>query len=754
MIFLGVLTSASATASVTPIVAMDLEKAFQVAGQHAKVMTSNCVVSDELLDYKRKLEIKTTDLLWKDRESAGYQTELKKWRKECKALGVDLSASKEYSEQLLKKLTTAQTLIAQQAASLKSVEAAIDLTEKLKKSEASLTSTGRKLRHSEAEVKILRDKPPPPSQEELKRLTSNLKKCKVSENNFKTELTNIQKQLEISQQRNKNLELEVEESRKAVETSISQELLRTSLMTENNITIMEKEKAIIDLKEEMINLEITALTSREENLNLVGRLEKLTIDHANLQNEKDSSIRRLENELDHLREILKDLEYTAKDREEIYCAMTEETVTLRSSLTVATANLANFSALAIDTKESTIADKADIKNLKNNILRLRNQNQELKLQIYQIKDTPHMKERELINLHHLAASAMKERQEIQDLIGIERKLRRAAESAVNSLHSEMSFLQRQSDQMAELRMTWTDQKLILKTEIAALHQSNNLLRKRIMLKSSDRIPLTSHVNAVENSNENGNDMSRSIIASEMESIHIPIVSHDSNSSNSNNSNNNSNGYSNSNSNKPNDGLDMNHTDHVSNVKEINSMSPTHTTSTHAALQALQKKAEKAVEGAMFDIICAFSSTTDLPSTRKNKLNENSGVYDVRQSSNNGFYEVYFKKKNDSSSSIDAEELLADLQIEEFMMFIQKKKEMGIVEDSLLFSSFAEKLTSILNYHRYNVHTVYQQLLAVRMENTALLSRTTNLKARLNTVKTLLTQERAWKKVRRHVEVVC
>ena len=739
MILLEVLISASATASVNPILMMDLEKAFQVAGQHAKVMTSNCVVSGELLDYKRKLEIKTTDLLWKDRESAGYQAELKKWRKECKTLGVDLSASKEYSEQLLKKLTTAQTLIAQQAASLKSVEAAIDLTEKLKKSEASLTATGKKLRHSEAEVKILRDKPPLPSQEELKRLTSNLKKCKVSENSFKTELTSIHKQLEISQQRNKNFEHEVEESRKAVETSMSLDLLRTSLMTANNITITEKEKTIFDLKEEMRILDFTASASREENLSLVGRLEKLTIDHTNLQNEKDSSVRRLENELDHLREILKDLEYTAIDREEIYCAMTDETVTLRSSLKEATTNLASFSALAIDTKESTSVDKADIKSLKNNILRLRNQNQDLKLQIYQIKDTPHMKERELINLHHLAASAMKERQEIQDLIVVERKLRKTAESAINSLNSELLFHQRQSDQMAELRMTWTDQKLVLKTEIASLHQSNKLLRKRIM--TLDRIPLIPHENTMEKSDGNGNHKSSIVIASEFSSIPIPIVSHDSSNSNSN-----SNSYSNSN--RSHDGLDMNNTDHISNLKEISSTS--HTTSTHTALQ---KKAEKAVERAMFDIICAFSSANDLPATRKNKLNENSGVYDVRQSSNkNGFYEVYFKKKNESSS-IDAEEILEDLQIEEFMKFLQNKKENGIVKDSFLFSLFAEKLASILNYHRYNVHTVHQQLLTVRMENTALLSRTTNLKARLNTAKTLLTQERAWKKVRLCVEVV-
>ena len=739
MILLEVLISASATASVNPILMMDLEKAFQVAGQHAKVMTSNCVVSGELLDYKRKLEIKTTDLLWKDRESAGYQAELKKWRKECKTLGVDLSASKEYSEQLLKKLTTAQTLIAQQAASLKSVEAAIDLTEKLKKSEASLTATGKKLRHSEAEVKILRDKPPLPSQEELKRLTSNLKKCKVSENSFKTELTSIHKQLEISQQRNKNFEHEVEESRKAVETSMSLDLLRTSLMTANNITITEKEKTIFDLKNEMRILDSTASASRDENLNLVGRLEKLTIDHTNLQNEKDSSVRRLENELDHLREILKDLEYTAIDREEIYCAMTDETVTLRSSLKEATTNLASFSALAIDTKESTSVDKADIKSLKNNILRLRNQNQDLKLQIYQIKDTPHMKERELINLHHLAASAMKERQEIQDLIVVERKLRKTAESAINSLNSELLFHQRQSDQMAELRMTWTDQKLVLKTEIASLHQSNKLLRKRIM--TLDRIPLIPHENTMEKSDGNGNHKSSIVIASEFSSIPIPIVSHDSSNSNSN-----SNSYSNSN--RSHDGLDMNNTDHISNLKEISSTS--HTTSTHTALQ---KKAEKAVERAMFDIICAFSSANDLPATRKNKLNENSGVYDVRQSSNkNGFYEVYFKKKNESSS-IDAEEILEDLQIEEFMKFLQNKKENGIVKDSFLFSLFAEKLASILNYHRYNVHTVHQQLLTVRMENTALLSRTTNLKARLNTAKTLLTQERAWKKVRLCVEVV-
>jgi chromosome segregation ATPase len=702
---------------------MDLEKAFQVDGQHAKVMTSNCVVSSELLDFKRKLEIKTTDLLWKDRESAGYQTELKKWRKECKAVGVELSASKEYSEQLLQKLSTAQALIAQQAASLKSVEAAIELTEKLKKSEASLTATTRKSRTLEAEVKSLRDKPPPPSQEELKRLHANLKKYKVSENTLKTELVYLHAQLETSQLKNKNFELEIEELRKAMEISNSMELLRTSLMTENHISMTEKEQIIADLKEEVEQLEFTTCACREENINLLEKLEKLSTDYANLQSDNKSSVRKLENELDHIKEVVKDLEYTAKDREEIYCAMTDETVTLRSNLQVATANLANFTALAIDTKEMINADKASIKVLKNSILRLRNQNQELKLQIYQIKDTPLMKERELINLHHLAASAMKERQEIQETVGHERKLRKAAEGTISSLNSEISYLQKQLEQTAELRMTWIDQKLVLKAEVSALYQSNKLLRKRVI--SSDRCPTATQTHTVDRMDRNR--ISSSGSTGDISSISAKCP--------------NSNGLLNDSY--------LNHRDHHlidanENEESVN------------ANTVFQKKAEKAVERAMFDIICAFSSASDLPATKKKKLQEDAGIYDVRQT-NNGLYEVYFKSNNNNnsskndSSSIDAEELMNDLQISEFMKLHQNGSK--VLKESFPFSLFAEKLATILNYHRYNVHTVYQQLLAVRMENTALLSRATNVKARLNTAKRLLIQEKAWKQVRCGVALV-
>jgi hypothetical protein len=119
---------------------------------------------------------------------------------------------------------------------------------------------------------------------------------------------------------------------------------------------------------------------------------------------------------------------------------------------------------------------------------------------------------------------------------------------------------------------------------------------------------------------------------------------------------------------------------------------------------------------------------------------------VRQS-DNGFCDIFFNDKN-----IDGDELLNTLQISQFLklchsqMQIQSQSYSHSRKETSLLPIFAEKIALILSFHRHTVQEMHQQLSAARMENTALISRTSNFKARVHTAKVMYTKERVLKQV--------
>ena len=694
-------------------------EALHVDGRVARVLAPQACASNEMLDVKRKLEKRTTDFLWKERESAGFQAELKKCQKDFKAASTDLQATKEHNEQLRQTLVSARATIASQNAELKEVEDSLHLTEKLKKTEASLSVATRKSRSLEAEIKSLRDKPPPPTEEEVRRLTALLKRSALSEDILKTDVTTLQLKTETAQLKNKQFEFEIEDLRKRMENSKNLKVIHAEELDGKQVLIIEKSKIISSLKDENEQLQSSLLIRNESNTILQRKLDDMTIKYLTLERDEKRNYTRLEVEHNQLRESTSEMASALQKYEAKEQILEEERILLKSALDAATVDLATNTVNAFESTETGAADKSEIRTLRNDVLRLKNECQDLKLQLYQMKDAPLMKERELLYLHQTAATAVRERQHGVEAIASEKKQRRVAEESSRALHLRVSYLLEQLQQVADLKTAWMEQKSVLKAEVQALHRANKLLRKQNLspqsrseckseCRSDCRSAPLSACDPSEMRNFGGNQTSGTAQFSALKCLESTLE------------------YS-----------DPDLKDYNGDTFELETPS------------SVQNKAERTIEKAMFDIVCAFSSGSSSSTSRRKKTqNAELGAYEVRQS-DSGVCDVIFNEK-----SVDGDELLNTLQISQFLKLchsqIQSQSQSQSYSHSRKETSilpiFAEKLALILNFHRHSAQEMHHQLCASRMENTALISRSSNFKAKVQTAKVMYTKERVLKQV--------
>ena len=675
-----------------------------VDGQTARVSISLSATTNEVLDLKRKLEKRTTDILWKERESAGHLAELRKSQKEHKSACAELLSCQEQNEQLQQSLRNAGATIASQRADLKEVEESMKLTEKLKKSESALSTAVRKVKSLEAEVRCLKEKSPPPSLEEIRRLTALLKCSKLSEDTLKTDVTTLQLKTETAQLKNKQFEYEIEDLRKRINNSKNLTHIHEEQLDEKHALLVEKNRIITLSKEEIAKLQSNILVSSDLNTALQTELDDMRVKFATLERDDKRSFNKLEQEHDQLQQCSHDLACTVVGYEKTQVNADGERMQLKARLEAAATELATYTATAQEYKERGIADKSEIKSLKNDILRLRNECQDLKLQIQQMKGTPLLKEKEFLYLQQTAASAVRERHLVLESVTTERKLRRTAEESARTLHLRVCYLLEQLEQASDLKAAWVEQKSVLKAEVQGLHKANKVLRKERMSSQSCSTSTALSTMDFSDSRTFNNDSSTTLQFSALRCL-------ESSSS---------------------------HECFENDLKESMDTADGDTSGSGGTLL----KAERAIERAMFDVICAFSSASasSLPK-KKRTQHSDSAVYEVRQC-DSGMCEIIISDRDKKGLSVDADELLNALQLPVFMKLChsQSKKDISILP------LFAEKLASILNFHRTQVQEMYQQLCSGRMENTALISRATNLKSRSNNAKAMFTKERAMKQV--------
>lgn len=685
-----------------------------VDGRVARVLAPQVTASNELLDVKRKLEKRTTDFLWKERESAGFLSELKKCQKDFKTTSADLQATKEHNEQLRQTLVSARATIASQNAELKEVEDSLHLSEKLKKTEASLSVATRKSRSLEAEIKSLRDKPPPPTEEEVRRLTALLKRSALSEDILKTDVTTLQLKTETAQLKNKQFEFEIEDLRKRMENSKNLKVIHAEELDGKQVLIIEKSKMISILKDENEQMKSSLLVRAESNTILQRKLDDMTIKYLTLERDEKRNFTRLEVEHNQLRESTNEMASTYHELVAKQQTLEEERTNLKTALDAATTDLATSNVNANESSENGVADKSEIKTLRNEVLRLKNESQDIKLQLHQAKEAPLMKERELLYLHQTAATAVRERQQGADAIASEKKLRRTAEESSRALHLRVSYLLEQLQQVADLKTTWVEQKSVLKAEVQALHRANKLLRRQNLSPQS-----RSECRSECRSDGRSAPSSASDLAA-FACSPIPISSTAQ--------------FSALKCLESTTDYDPDLKDYSGDAFEIEPPS------------TIQNKAERSIEKAMFDIVCAFSSGSS--SSRRKKPNSSElGSYETRQS-DNGSCDIIYNDKN-----VDGDELLNTLQISQFLKLchsqiqIHSQSYSNSRKETSLLPIFTEKVALILNFHRHTVQEMHQQLCASRMENTALISRANNFKARVHTAKVMYTKERVLKQVK-------
>ena len=656
----------------------------------------------ELNECMRKLEKRESDFKRKERESAGHQAESLKWRKEHKIVSSELASVRERNEQLQESLLGARTTIAAQTSALREIEDSAQSAERLKKLESSLNIASSKAKSLEMEMEALKRGPSVTGDSEVRRLEVLLRLSKQAEDKLNSEVATLQYSNDRLKLENDQYEREIGDMRSRMTNSKNlvalhdEELERTlSMVTDRNTTIAR-------LQDEAEKLQTALLIRTETNFVLRGQLDELNDTAVAVGTQEGEKLLGLEADHYRLQRRSIELAKTVADHASLLRSMDAGRVQLKSQLDTANASIAGLTVETNHMQATTAADKAELKSLRKEINRVRNDNQEIRSQL-DLRNVPLNREKELMGLHHTAAVAMREKQHGVEAAATEKKLKRIAEDSARSLHLRVCFLLEQLEQAAGLRTMWVEQKGILKAEVQALHKSNKLFRRQLLtLKNRD----------ISDDANDGRDVGENL---DLRSAHLMRVDS---------------AFMTECQDPGSDRRDP-YGDSDNLNSDQNSMN------SDQKLELLQTVSESLIEKAMFDTICAFSSASVASTARRKRGLKPVGVYEIRQNESNLYELVYTDSKG---NNVEGDELLNALQMPMFFKLFQSRK------DGKTVPFLADKLAQVLNFHRATTHEMYQQLCSGRMELAMLLSRIQNFKEQLSTAKMMYTRERVSKQV--------
>ena len=723
----------------------------------------------ELNEIKRKLVNREADLKRKEKECAVYQAESTKWQREHDLAKTEVVSVRERNEQLQQSLVGARSTVTVQNTKLKDYEESTKIMEKLKKVEAAFSRVNEKAKSLETEAEELR-KPSVAADTAIRRLEVFLRLSKQSEDKLKTEVMALQLSMDKCQEEKENIEKETDELRKRIGNSQSLSALYDKDLSKMKVKLIDKERIIADLTQDVNRIQSDLKIKAESNFILRGQLEES--DEINLKNEKFSGL-----EAKHLLLLQKsnELTVTVEGHSDLLRKMDTTRINLKTQLDAANKILATQSGEIASLKNSMAADKFELKILRKETNKSRAHSKDSISSGNGQNDgvSPSTNENENENemglLKELLVTMMREKQQTADLLANEKKLRKIAEDNVRAHQVRISFLLEQLDQLSKFQSIWSEQKIILKTEIQALSKINKNFRKLLIDEPSPKTHVTDSNQIIISENPDF------IGISGLESLEeLSGVSKETK-------------------------LDQNSLSENGNLGEDSVLMNEKTV---LESESESDSTARVIERAMFDMICYLSSrsgpsscsgsgsfvnssggaisssTIGKKNGSKNSNTNLGGLFGINQCEN-GFYELIYtdicdeknrdngndkndknnknKRKlkddngekdnengnndNNKNKNIDGYELLKELDLPSFLESCQKNN-----SNNVPITSFLDKIVTILNYYKTYTKEINCKLCASRMENAILLSRFQVYKSHSDSSKMKYTKERIYKQV--------
>ena len=435
-------------------------------------------------ELKRKLEIKEGDVKRKYRDIQNLQLEVTRHQKEIKALNEEVQTVRDRNELLQASLTTARATIAGQTAQLEEAAESNRSLLRVKEVEAALADATKTVARLENDVAQLRAKSADGLQKghasELERLRRQLEAAEKAEEAAKNDAFDSQLKMDRLTSDNAAYAKEIDTLRKNLSAARNQALCSADATGERDKALQAKERALEAALTETERLKSSLKVRNETNASLRADIEELRL--AALASEGVAQDRArlegLEKENASLRQELGVAAADADGKGSTLQRLEADKAKLKKQLEAVTATMSAHALEIQQQHAAAAAYKTELKALGKEVARLRGENRDMRGHADELRELPLLKERELLTTKQAVAAALRERHAAEEATAAERRQRQAAEEISRSLKQRVAYLMDQMEQVGEVRAAWVQQKAVLKAQVGALHAANVALRGR------------------------------------------------------------------------------------------------------------------------------------------------------------------------------------------------------------------------------------------------------------------------------------
>jgi hypothetical protein len=678
--------------------------------------TSDSALLIQISELKRKVERKDIEIKRISKENLTLKKDAGQMDREIKRMQVDLESLRDRNKTLQGSLSNARMLSADAREDAEN-KAQRNKNRELSDEMLALKHERRQLENEAAGAAVA-----------YAELENDMRKVRATANDANAAFDEVKINLDLTEDKirslnvlnaDKDTEIErcVEEMNRL--KGIEQELASEVVSLKG--TILEKDVAFTDLNQSFAALKSQLDVRNETNASLRGQLEDINSTKFVITKEELDQFKKIENEHHKMkmrnRELVKSVEThmnLLEQSEQMCDDQKEELGKLKDKYTDTTRNADNLRTQLTSTTDN-------YRTLKKQAGRLIERERELETEVERLTLDPLHRDKEVAGIRAGMTNLVQSRAQEVEARRAEREYRKAAEKAATAMKSRISFLLHQLDQASQLVVNWQEENTTLRAEVGAIHRINAGLRKRLMgmqtsfvtrnlgeamVQQEGRMKLT----VQSRSETNPRILAEQAFADkQMERDPLERVLLDG-------------------------GVDPD-----ANLAILGDMYD------QPAAESLPNGLSAVIERAVFDSVCAFSSTMPRGDRKKlektgRKLRGNlvtyigdDGLLAIRL---DGAHAI--NGDEGSPEEIDAEELMNGLQVHAFLKFVQHKT------GGKLCALYTEKIASILNFLRKSTGEMATRLGLSRSENAKLQSKIVVTGQRVLRMKNRLVNERVAK----------
>ncbi len=422
----------------------------------------------------RKLDVREIEILRKDKELHQASIEAFRLQKESKLAQAEIQNLRERNESLQQALMNSRLLSANARNDAENV-----LSEsRIRELEAALSAAIHKIKKNEGELEMWQEKWKD-TDTLYNTANSELQDIKDTKNEHRAELDQAYARVKTLQLLFNKQESEAEKLKNTIAHAEQDALNLRDTVESKQREIDQAGRDLAEAKSDVAKLKSVLQVRAETNGVLRQQLEEMNGNTFVISKKEMNKYKKMEVEFKATADKVTELQKSIMLQMDLTKKAEEDLVIANQAAADHKTKSEELNLELMNTRKRVGATGDREKILKREVIKLRQEKSALASELVDLQNDPLGHDEEAKKVREMLHGTTKAKQEeYEEKLKAQRGMKMAEES-LNALRNRIAFLLEQQEQTSQLASQWQEQKVIFKSEIEALHNTNTALRTRL-----------------------------------------------------------------------------------------------------------------------------------------------------------------------------------------------------------------------------------------------------------------------------------